>query len=244
MLTWFHFGFLRVCLDLSIDENELILSCFLVDVDILKPDTGYLSVIERPSAFGLASRESTTPSSHQTQSPPSTSESAGSPMDPVYTEPLSEGEDDDEELAPARDEGKRTGLSGTDLELAISYREQMLKERKEEADKENRRLKKAGKEKDIKNGIHEQENGAGAPAEALNSEAGEHTESPRRQKSLRAFSTISKKAFSIDPLALSTAFDETLKTKLEGEELRRCFKKGSSGPQVHTPQSGRSRCRA
>ena len=166
-------------------------------------------------------------------------------MEPVYTEPLSEGEEDDDEgLAPARDEGKRTGLSGADLELAISYREQMLKERKEEADEENRRLKKAGKEKDIKNGILEQENEAGAPAEPPNPEPGEHTESPRRQKFLREPSTISKKAFSIDPLALSTAFDETLKTKLEGEEFRRRFKKGRSTSQVHTPRSGRSRSRA
>ena len=168
-----------------------------------------------------------------------------SPNEPPYTEPLSEGEEDDDEgLAPARDEGKRTGLSGADLELAISYREQMLKERMEKADEENRRLKKAGKEKDIKNGILEQENGAGAPAEPANPEAGEHTESPRRQKILHEPSTISKKAFSIDPLALSMAFDETLKTKLEGEELRRRFKQGRSTPQVHTPRSGRSRSRS
>jgi hypothetical protein len=169
-------------------------------------------------------------------------------MEPVYTEPLSEGEEDDDEgLAPARDEGKRTGLSGADLDSALSYREQMLKERKEEADEENRRLKKAGKEKDIKNGIHEQENEAeaDAPAEPVNPEAGEHTESPRRQKFLREPSTISKKALSIDPLALSSAFDETLKTKLEGEELRRRSKKGrSTASQVPTPRSGRSRSRA
>src|SRR5260370_428240 len=73
---------------------------------------------------------------------------------------------------------------------------------------------------------------------------GEHTESPRRQNFLREPSTISKKGFSIDPLALSTAFDETLKTKLEGEELRRRFKKGRSTPQVHTPRSGRSLSRS
>jgi len=212
-----------------------------VHVDILKPDTGYLSVIERPSGFGLTSstRGSTeAPSSRQTQSPPSLSGSTDSLEQPVYTEPLSEGEDDDDEgLAPARDEGKRTGLSGADLELAISYREQMLKDRREEEDEENRRLKKVGKEKDTKNG--------GAPAASFNPEAGEHSESHKQQKFFCEPSTISKKALSIDPLALSSAFDETLKTKLEGEELRRRFKKGMSTPsQVHTPRSGRSRSRA
>ncbi|KIM40024.1 hypothetical protein M413DRAFT_446916 [Hebeloma cylindrosporum] len=212
-----------------------------MDVDILKPDTGYLSVIERPSTFGLSSstRGSTeTPSSQGTHSPASISESTDSRTEPVYTEPLSEGEEDDDEgFAPARDEGKRTGLSGADLELAISYREQMLKERREEEDEENRRLKKAGKVKDSnKNGVHEQ---AGVPINHW-----ETTESPKRQKNLREPSTISKKALSIDPLALSSAFDETLKTKLEGEELRRRFKKGRSSSQVPTPRSGRSRSRA
>jgi len=74
-----------------------------VDVDILKPDMGYLSVIERPSA-GLSNpttkghSPATSPSSsRQTLSAPASRD--GSPVLAVaaYSEPLSEGEDDDDD---------------------------------------------------------------------------------------------------------------------------------------------------
>jgi hypothetical protein len=48
----------------------------------------------------------------------------------AYAEPLSEGEgDEDMDLAPARDEGARTGLAGAQAADAIAYREKHLKER-------------------------------------------------------------------------------------------------------------------
>jgi hypothetical protein len=48
----------------------------------------------------------------------------------AYAEPLSEGEgDEDMDIAPARDEGARIGLAGSQAADAIAYREKHLKER-------------------------------------------------------------------------------------------------------------------
>ncbi|KAH9481308.1 Vacuolar transporter chaperone 4 [Psilocybe cubensis] len=82
-----------------------------MDVDILKPDTGYLSVIERPSGSGANSQPSSgrggagTPASSSRHtiasgtasagtSSPELGPSAGVGMG-IYTEPLSEGEEED-----------------------------------------------------------------------------------------------------------------------------------------------------
>ncbi|KAJ7476038.1 VTC domain-containing protein [Mycena latifolia] len=110
-----------------------------MDTDILKPDTGYLAVIERPAhaASASASGSSTKHSSVQPTSGTRTPLSPVSPLSPDddvdgahgYNEPVSEGEDDDRDLAPARDEDKRTGLSGKEVAEAIAYREHMLKSR-------------------------------------------------------------------------------------------------------------------
>lgn len=199
-----------------------------VDVDILKPDTGYLSVIERPSAFSSqpgSAKSSSTPasSSRQTLSPPS-SEGMGSPVI-GYTEPLSEGEeDDDQELRPARDEQQRTGLDVADVNAAIAYREQMLKERRAEEEDQRKRKKRQGKEKScepVQKADYAYEDGDGA---SHPSTGDVHRPSFLHKKS----SGISKQVLSIDPLAPSSAFDETLKTKLEGEQLRRHKKGGSA----------------
>ncbi|KAF9007573.1 VTC domain-containing protein [Cyathus striatus] len=126
-----------------------------LDVDILKPDTGYLSVIERPSGSKSTSRQ--TPSTE-----------SRSPDLPQYTEPLSEGEDDEGDFGLARDEDKRL----------------MLKERREE----------------------EQAKPRESPKTAAATAAGCYR-SP--------FSKILKsRTLSIDPLAPSSAFDETLRDKL------------------------------
>ena len=71
-----------------------------MDIDILKPDTGKMH-IERPShsasASAVESPEVATPE----------------PERRPYTEPVSEGEEDDEyAVAPAPDEVKASGLSG------------------------------------------------------------------------------------------------------------------------------------
>ncbi|KAI9439785.1 SPX-domain-containing protein [Lactarius indigo] len=94
-----------------------------VDVDITKPNTGFMTV-ERP---------------HHTRTP-SERRSSGAPTpdvtdaDRTYAEPLSEGEGDEEmDLAPARDEGARIGLGNAQAADAIAFREKQLKERTQKA---------------------------------------------------------------------------------------------------------------
>ncbi|TFK27790.1 SPX-domain-containing protein [Coprinopsis marcescibilis] len=178
-----------------------------MDVDILKPDSGYLSVIERPSTITTVSSQGTL--SHR--------ESSGSRSPDVasYTEPLSEGEDDeyDGSLVPARDEGKRTGLSGNEVSAAIAYREAMLKERREEEETEVLTMNKNGKAK------AKPDKPKLAPALDEEEEEGGHSASrSKRPKHRREKSTLSRKfkdkAFAITPLAPSSTFDETLKDKL------------------------------
>lgn len=80
-----------------------------METDILKPNTGYLTV-ERPlvSSSRASLSGDTTPSQG-------------------YAEPDSEGEEDEPmDLSPARDEDRRTGLPHMDVAAAVAYR---LKER-------------------------------------------------------------------------------------------------------------------
>ncbi|KNZ81814.1 Vacuolar transporter chaperone 4 [Termitomyces sp. J132] len=97
-----------------------------MDTDILKPDTGYLTVIERPGTSSATPSRS--PTEHQSSSPTSTPDNASV----AYLEPVSEGEDDDGMNMPAKDEDKRTGLSSDDVKAAVAFREKMLEERREE----------------------------------------------------------------------------------------------------------------
>lgn len=162
-----------------------------MDVDILKPDTGYLSVIERPStgSKGTLSRSS----------------SAGfqSPSYEHYSEPVSEGEDEETNLALAKNEGQRTGLSGTEVEEAIAFREKMLKQRREE---------------DVQNGASTSSSGKDVGAE----EEGQRLEAQarRRLSTVRDSPDFRSRSLSINPLAPSTAFDETLKNKLNDVHQR------------------------
>ncbi|TRM64292.1 VTC domain-containing protein [Schizophyllum amplum] len=161
-----------------------------MDTDILKPDTGYLTVIERPHGTpGTTATTSKIGSSRESadRSPPAT-----------YHEPVSEGEEDEErELQPARDEDKRTGLSGRDLEEAIAYRERMLKERRE------------------------RERDESVQDQAVEDEEDEVDESAPFLRGRRNTSdTRRSRALSIDPLAPSAAFDETLRDRLSEHHER------------------------
>ncbi|KAF7312544.1 SPX domain-containing protein [Mycena indigotica] len=145
-----------------------------MDIDILKPDTGYLSVIERPPHTPSAG-SSTKHSTGGTRSPNS---------DDAYHEPLSEGEeDDDADRQPAYDEDKRTGLSGKEVAEAIAFREEMLKAK--------------GK----------------APANHETNGGDIKPSSPRKGLAIPP----KPRTLSIDPLAPSLAFDETLRDRLKGE---------------------------
>lgn len=220
-----------------------------MDVDILKPDMGYLSVIERPSAT-LSNPPTkghtpatTTPPSRRTLSPPASRGSSPALASVAYSEPLSEGEeDDDAEYHPAKNEGQRTGLSGEDLEAAIAYREQMLKETREAAE-ENQTKNEKGKQGENEPEDHTLTHQGG---EANGGQAnGRHQYHRRRYESTTLTKKLGK-ALAINPLAPSQAFDETLKTKLEGAQVHESdrhlrFREEQSSPSSSTRLTRRSR---
>ncbi|KAG6841434.1 hypothetical protein C0991_011104 [Blastosporella zonata] len=153
-----------------------------MDTDILKPDTGYLTVIERPAP----------PSRSPTEEQDSPSTSTPEEVSPFYVEPVSEGEDEDEIMnTPAKDEDKRTGLSGDEVKEAIAVREQNLKERREQE----------ANDKSTTGGS------SGQPGHTQTKALDIHN--PR------------VRSLSIDPLAPSSAFDETLRTRLRAEQNAR-----------------------
>lgn len=110
-----------------------------------------------------------------------------------YTEPVSEGEEDEEmDLTPAKDERQRTGISGQELDEAIAYREKMLKESKATSTSRN---------------------GEGQSGEGTNERM------PfLKNRNTSAATHVKPRALSIDPLAPSHAFDQTLRERL-GNEL-------------------------
>ncbi len=167
-----------------------------MDVDILKPDTGYLSVIERPTAASKAGSRQTSSGSH-------------SPELHDYTEPLSEGEDEDMNIMPSKNEGLRTGLSGAEVEEAIAYREKMLKELKEQKEEEKAQPQS-----------HADNSNNGGLNVSLDEQSAESstTGARRRHRRWPSGSDVKGRTLSIDPLAPSTAFDETLKHKLRGTQ--------------------------
>ncbi|PPQ68637.1 hypothetical protein CVT26_002921 [Gymnopilus dilepis] len=241
-----------------------------MDVDILdKPNTGYLSVIERPIGSISSSGKN---SARQTLSPAYTdtdTEGTRSPLlvNDVYTEPLSEGEDEDDmdkgldTAKDVKDEGMRTGLSGGEFEAAVSFREAMLKERREEEELERRREKRAGKAVDVgavvpeeqhehEHDQEDQEHDQPEPSPPVVAPEEAHNGILKRHKFTRQKSSstgISQKALSIDPLAPSSAFDETLKTKLAGEEAKRkqkaalALERGSHSPSRSTISRSQAR---
>lgn len=211
-----------------------------MDVDILKPDTGYLSIIERPHYSNNSSTRGHTPStSRDTFTPADSNESHSPVVGTGYTEPLSEGEDEDEVFVPAHDEGKRTGLSGAEVKAAIAYREHMLKERRQEEEEERKRRKRQGKEKQSNEDEHDAEDSLerDEPVEHTEAQNGHTDGQAKRQRLVSQKSTLGKKALSINPLAPSTAFDETLKTKLEGEERRQSQRSTSRSSRTRRSRS-------
>ncbi|KAF8271216.1 VTC domain-containing protein [Lactarius quietus] len=145
-----------------------------VDVDITKPNTGFVTV-ERPHS-------QRTPSEIRSSGVPTPD---GTDGDRTYVEPLSEGEEDEDmDLAPARDEGARIGLASAQAADAIAFREKQLKERAQHA----------------------------GPSRARSSEvlpvlhAPPTTPAPRPHQRMRTLS--------IDPLAPSSTFDERFQARL------------------------------
>lgn len=157
-----------------------------MDIDILKPSTGYLSV-ERPSSSkGSPERQS----------------SGDNTPSQAYAEPVSEGEEDEAmDMVPAKDEGGRTGLSQQDAAAAIAFREKSLKERDDSGWQGVGSPARVGAEQD---GAAEDE------------EPDESTPFLQAQRSPRAQPEPHYKTLSIDPLAPSSTFDQTLRERLQG----------------------------
>jgi len=184
-----------------------------VDTDILKPDTGYLTIIERPLHIGSTAGSST---KHSSEEPTSGSRT---PLDEdenglgSYHEPVSEGEeDDDRDLAPAKDEDKWTRLSGKEVEEAIAYREHMLKARGVSDVGPDHRPSKRFRRR------HHDE----TPSDEGNEAEGEAEETSARGRPVlgsksKSIPITKPRTMSIDPLAPSSAFDETLRDRLKGE---------------------------
>ena len=175
-----------------------------MDTDILKPDTGYLTVIERP--HGSSSATPHTASKGGSSQGSSGGSADRSPPGETYHEPVSEGEEDDErDLQPAKDEDKRTGLSGKDLEEAIAYRERMLKEQRA-----NERREENAKQRGDVQDRHDHDH-------AVDDEDADEARPLLRGRRLTN-ETGRSRALSIDPLAPSAAFDETLRDRLSEHE--------------------------
>lgn len=149
-----------------------------VDTDILKPNTGYLTV-ERPLASSSRTSLELERSGDTT------------PLE-TYAEPVSEGEEDEVmDLTPARDEDRRTGLPRVDVAAAIAFREISLKKRDHGGSSSS--------------GVSSREEEVDERTPLLEPRQGEHVSDQRRPQ---------QKLLSIDPLASSTAFDKTLKERL------------------------------
>ena len=145
-----------------------------VDTDILKPDTG-AAHFERPISSVASDSYARIPQ--------------------PYTEPLSEGEED-EELAIdiARDEDKIAGLDPAAATEAISYRENFLQQRAREDEEQKKR----------NGGTLEYE------ADALSDD--ERTAFLKRRKS-SVTAASRPRTLSIDPLTPASFFDKSFKSR-------------------------------
>jgi hypothetical protein len=130
-----------------------------------------------------------------------------------YVEPVSEGEEDESmDMAPANDEHKRTGLSGAEVEEAIAFRERMLKERQHESA--------------VQDDESEDER---TPFLKTRRASSHHILGPR------------PRILSIDPLAPSSAFDNTLRNRLKESAARDEHDDGDGDDEGDdTPQPSRS----
>ncbi|KAF5376175.1 hypothetical protein D9757_009337 [Collybiopsis confluens] len=204
-----------------------------MDTDILKPDTGYLTVIERPT-HSKGSSVTTIVSGTGTGSGSSRDHSPS--KNEKYIEPVSEGEEDDEDMLrePARDEDKRIGLTESQIKEAVEFREQMLKQRRKTEVSEGKKPSFAygsvpgtSESSGSGNGNENENNESAVVDDDTDADAdGEEDTNERtpflpkgangRSASKTSTKTSTKtRALSINPLAPSSAFDETLRNQLK-----------------------------
>ncbi|KAF8318449.1 SPX-domain-containing protein [Clavulina sp. PMI_390] len=161
-----------------------------MDTDIRKPDQGAMH-IDRPQP----ATNSQTPTTSSRSPDLLAAAAQEQPVDPpfgTYTEPVSEGEEDEQmDIGPARNEALQMNLPFADVSEAVKYREEYLK----------REVERISKDK--------------GPAVD-----DEDDETDARQPYLRRRSSAAMKdgpkGLSIDPLAPSASFDKTFMSKLRG----------------------------
>lgn len=185
-----------------------------MDTDILKPNTGYLS-IERPSQVnskGTSERQSSgilTPDADIAAN--------------QYTEPVSDGEEDEEmDVAPAKDEGARIGLGAAEAAEAIAYREKMLKETAENEGRRN-----AG---DVQSAKDKSNGKGGEVVEEGYLDVNERTPFLRGRRLSSNTVPDRPRGLSIDPLAPSSAFDQTLRERLRGAKANESVAHAGDSP--------------
>ncbi|KAI0806025.1 SPX-domain-containing protein [Irpex lacteus] len=180
-----------------------------MDVDILKPDTGALQ-IERPT-------HSHTPTSRGSNSDRQESSGILTPEDSrqPYAEPVSEGEEDEEmDLAPAKNESARTGLNDADVAAAIAFREKALKERAHQSFSKSAPTGGIAVPDAVAEEAHDHDHGDDE------AEVDERTPFLRGRRQSKADVDGRLRNLSIDPLKPSSAFDETLRDRLR-EDVKR-----------------------
>jgi hypothetical protein len=141
-------------------------------------------------------------------------------------------------------------LGAEEVKAAIAYREKMLKERREEEEEAKKKEKRAGKDKDTGavDGTLSAQRSPMLSDEMADTGEASVGKNGKRPQFFKEMSTISRKlrtsALDINPLAPSSAFDETLKTKLAGaqESVREpsvAGKKHHSSSRQHSRNYGR-----
>lgn len=214
-----------------------------MDTDILKPDTGAL-MIARPtpsashSRFGSHNNSGDTSAGAHTPTTPDERNSSDGGHSGRYVEPVSEGEDDeDRDLVAARNEDKIAGLEGHEEQVreAIAWRTKMLG-----AIKGSNGDKSGGKKKDCGKGLVKRD----FAAEESDGEASADERTPfLRGKAHKAHAQAppppKTPAMSIDPLAPSSAFDETLRDRLQRETQAQAMGRTSSDETDETTETYR-----
>ncbi|EPT01373.1 hypothetical protein FOMPIDRAFT_124628 [Fomitopsis schrenkii] len=193
-----------------------------MDTDILKPDTGALT-IERP----MQASSSKGTSEVSTGGPKSSGVTTPDDMHPTYVEPVSEGEEDEAmDLAPARDEHKRIGLDSQDVAAAIAFREKSLKQQGESGRRKSPPPVAVQDHVAADNGLDnhdgdDEDDGDDGDDEG---DVDERTPFLRGRSAAKPAPLAQPKqgrGLSIDPLAPSSAFDETLRDRLREEQRQK-----------------------
>lgn len=183
-----------------------------MDTDILKPNTGY-QTIERPSqssSKGNSDRQSSgalTPEADLTAN--------------RYSEPVSDGEEDEDmDIGPAKDEGKRTGLTAGEVAEAIAYRERMLSQSRVDLAQSYQSRKSVLKGKASGSVSGSDEDDVEVEVDEVKTTEGDERRPFLRGRPTLAPTTKEPRGISINPLAPSSAFDRTLRERLRGSKPR------------------------